>query len=92
MARVGGLLAVALVPAVAGLGGINPGDARFHAGVARALQISAFLAVGGALSSFAFVRKASPIRPVTQPSVSHACQDPCLREPVGTGASRSAAS
>jgi Na+/melibiose symporter-like transporter len=92
VARVGGLLAVAVVPAVAGLGGINPGDAGFHAGVGRALVISAFLAVAGGLSSLAFVRKSAPVHAVIPPSVSHACQDPCLREPVATGGGRSAAS
>jgi EmrB/QacA subfamily drug resistance transporter len=82
VARIGGLLAVALIPAVAGLGGIDPGAAGFHAGVSRALQISAGLAVAGGLVAFAFVRKAAPVRSVPQPSLSHACQDPSLREPA----------
>src|SRR5205085_1280123 len=45
VARVGGLLAVALLPAIAGLGGVDPGAPGFHAGVARALRIAAGLAV-----------------------------------------------
>jgi MFS family permease len=88
VARVGSLLAVALLPAVSGLGGVDPADPRFHPGVARALVISAILAVAGGLSAFAFVRKAAAVRAVPQPSVLHACQDPCLREAAAPGGGR----
>jgi EmrB/QacA subfamily drug resistance transporter len=80
IARVGGLLAVAILPAVAGLGGLAPDAPGFAAGVARALRISAALAVVGGLVSLALVRKAAAVRPTTQPDLSHACQDPCVRE------------
>ena len=80
VARVGGLLAVALLPAVAGLGGVDPGGPGFHAGVARALRIAAGLAVAGGFTAFALVRRSTPVRVVFQPNLSHACNDPCLRE------------
>jgi MFS family permease len=85
VARVGGLLAVAVVPLAAGLGGVNPGDPGFDSGVARALRISAALAGAGALVSFALVRRAAPVRAVPHPDLTHACQDPCLREPALPG-------
>ncbi|MDQ4096942.1 MAG: MFS transporter, partial [Actinomycetota bacterium] len=88
VARVGGLLAVALLPAVAGLGGIDPADPRFHPGVALALRISAALAVAGGVCALVFVSKAVRVRAVPQPSVLHACQDPCLREPAAPGDGR----
>lgn len=80
VARGGGLLAVALLPAIAGLGGVDPSAPGFHAGVARALRIAAGLAAAGGVAAFALVREAAAVRSVTQPSLSHACQDPCLRD------------
>lgn len=81
VARVGGLLAVALLPAIAGLGGVDPSAPGFHAGVARALRIAAGLAVMGGIASFALVRDTARVRMriTPQPSLSHACNDPCLR-------------
>jgi EmrB/QacA subfamily drug resistance transporter len=86
VARLGGLLAVAVVPLAAGLGGVDPASVEFEEGVAKALRISAALAVAGGLVAFALVRERAAVRSVPQPSVSHACNDPCLREPAVTGA------
>lgn len=80
VARVGGLLAVALLPAIAGLGGVDPSDPGFHAGVARALRIAAGLSVAGGLAAYALIRRSTPIRVVAQPDLSHPCLDPCLRD------------
>jgi Na+/melibiose symporter-like transporter len=82
VARVGGLLAVALLPAVAGLGGVDPSSPGFHAGVARALRMAAGLCVAGGLAAFALVRDTKRVRMriAPQASLSHACQDPCLRQ------------
>lgn len=77
VARVGGLLAVAILP---GLAGVEAGPG-FHEGVVTALRISAGLAAVGGLASLVLVgRAAVPLRAVPQPDVGHACHDPCLRE------------
>ena len=79
VARVAGLLSVALLPLAAGLSGVDPGAAGFGAGVQTALRISAGVcAVGGAVA-FVSVRRAADVRPVVQPGMSHACADPVLR-------------
>ncbi|MGH9276742.1 MAG: MFS transporter [Acidimicrobiales bacterium] len=80
VARVGSLLSVAVLPAVAGLGGVAPSSPAFHDGVVQALRLSALLAVAGGLTSFALVRKSTPVRVVAQPDLGSACHDPCLRE------------
>ena len=89
VARVGGLLAVAVIPLLAGLGGDAPGAPAFQDGLPRALQISAALAAAGGLVSLLLVSRAVPVRPVPQPDLSHTCQDPCLRAPAGVGGRRS---
>ena len=82
VARLGGLLAVAVLPLAGGLGGEATGAADLDKGVAGALRLAAVLAVLGAVASFALVRRAVPVRAVPQPSLSHACHDPCLRQPA----------
>ena len=83
VARVGGLLAVAVLP---GLAGVTAGPG-FHDGVVTALRISAGLAAAGGLCSLLLVgRAAVPMRSVPQPDVSHACHDPCLREQSSSAA------
>jgi EmrB/QacA subfamily drug resistance transporter len=79
VARVAGLLAVAVLPGLAGLDTASAGT-EFTDGVGRALYISAILAVVGALISWVTIRKATPVRTPTQP-LTVACQDPCVREP-----------
>ncbi len=80
VARVGTLLSVAVLPLAAGLGGLAPGDPRYRDGVSQALLLSAGLCVAGGLVAFVTVRRSSPVTAVTQPGISHACADPCLRE------------
>ncbi|HEX2041714.1 MAG TPA: DHA2 family efflux MFS transporter permease subunit [Acidimicrobiales bacterium] len=80
VARVGQLLSVAVLPLAAGLGGLAPSDPRYRDGVSRALLLSAGLCVVGAAVAWATVRRATPVVAVTQPSVTHACNDPCVRE------------
>jgi MFS family permease len=79
VARVAGLLAVAVLPGLAGLDTASAGT-EFTGGVGRALYISAVLAVVGALISWVTIRKATPVRTPAQP-LTVACQDPCVREP-----------
>jgi EmrB/QacA subfamily drug resistance transporter len=81
VARVAGLLAVAVLPALAGLETASVG-VEFTDGVARALYISAALAVLGAINSWVTIRKAARVQTPTQP-LAVSCQDPCVREPEG---------
>jgi hypothetical protein len=78
VARVAGLLAVAVLPGLAGLDTASTG-ADFTDGVGRALYIAAGLAVAGALISWVTIRKAAPVQTPAQP-LNVACQDPCIRE------------
>jgi EmrB/QacA subfamily drug resistance transporter len=79
VARVAALLAVAVLPALAGLETASTGRA-FTDGVGRALYISAALAVAGALISWLTIRNAARVRTMPQPAVTHGCLDPCIRE------------
>jgi EmrB/QacA subfamily drug resistance transporter len=81
VARVAGLLAVAVLPALAGLETASAG-VEFTDGVARALYISAALAVLGAINSWITIRKAARVQTPRQP-LAVSCQDPCVREPQG---------
>ena len=84
VARVGQLLSVAVLPLVTGLGGLAPGDPAYRDGFSRALLLSAALCLAGAAVAWATVRRAAPVAAVTQPSVSHACNDPCVGERAGS--------
>ena len=81
VARVAGLLAVAVLPALAGLETASAG-VQFTDGVSRALYISAALAVVGAINSWITIRSAAPVETPAQP-MAVSCQDPCVREPQG---------
>jgi hypothetical protein len=79
VARVAGLLSVALLPLVAGLRGAQEGTPAFAAGVSAALRISAAVCALGGLVAFLSVRRSTPTHPVTQPSMTHACTDLAVR-------------
>jgi EmrB/QacA subfamily drug resistance transporter len=81
VARVAGLLAVAVLPALAGLETASAG-VQFTDGVSRALYISAALAVLGAINSWITIRSAARVETPTQP-LAVSCQDPCVRERQG---------
>jgi hypothetical protein len=80
IARVAGLLSVAVLPALAGLETASTGTA-FTDGVGRALYISAALAVVGSIISWVTIRKAVRVQTPVQP-LAVSCQDPCVREPA----------
>ncbi|MDN5858211.1 MAG: MFS transporter [Pseudonocardia sp.] len=64
VARAAGLLAVAVIPGLAGITGADYGDAdAFHAGFGVAVVISAVLLVLGALVAFLFVRRRREVAP-----------------------------
>jgi hypothetical protein len=80
VSRLAGLLAVAVLPALAGIA-IDDSLARALAdGYATALRLSAVLCAAGGLIALAMVRRATPTRPVVHPSPLSACGDPCLAE------------
>jgi EmrB/QacA subfamily drug resistance transporter len=78
VARVAGLLSVALLPALVGLdlsGGGGLGDA-----FGDAMRVAAgFAAVGGAVA-FLTVRTSAEHPPVTQATILQPCHDPCVAE------------
>lgn len=78
VARVAGLLSVALLPLAAGLSGVEPGGPGFADGVRAALRISAVVCAAGGLVAFLSVRRAAPVRPVVQPGMSQACSAPAV--------------
>jgi EmrB/QacA subfamily drug resistance transporter len=78
VARVAGLLSVALLPLAAGLSGVDPGTAAFAGGVRAALRISAGVCVAGGAVAWASVRRAAPVRAVVHPGMSQACADPVV--------------
>jgi EmrB/QacA subfamily drug resistance transporter len=78
VARVAGLLSVALLPLAAGLSGVDPGTAAFAGGVRVALRISAGVCVAGGAVAWASVRRAAPVRAVVHPGMSQACADPVV--------------
>jgi EmrB/QacA subfamily drug resistance transporter len=79
VARVAGLLSVALLPLASGLRGVDPGDPAFAAGVHTALRISALVCAVGGLVAYLSVRRAVAVHPVLQPSMTQACNDHALQ-------------
>jgi EmrB/QacA subfamily drug resistance transporter len=86
VARVAGLLAVAVLPAVAGIHA-DPGE-PLGPGFARSMLICAVLcAVGGVVAALT-VRTATAVRHHVVPGINQACQDPDTRESEAPGARR----
>jgi EmrB/QacA subfamily drug resistance transporter len=79
VARIAGLLSVAVLPALAGLETSSTG-AEFTDGVGKALYISAALAIVGAVISWVTIKSAARVQTPAQP-LAVTCQDPCIREP-----------
>lgn len=77
VARIAGLLAVAVLPAAAGLATAST-PAAFQAGYTRALTLSAVLCAAGGLIALATIRDTAAVRPVPHVHPSHACGDPAL--------------
>ncbi len=79
VARIGGLLAVAVLPALAGIAGAG-GVLDLRAGFDTAMFICAGLAVVGAALAFLTIRRTTAVASVTQVATTVSCGDPCLRE------------
>ncbi|MEP6659788.1 MAG: DHA2 family efflux MFS transporter permease subunit, partial [Acidimicrobiales bacterium] len=78
VARLAGLLAVAALPALAGISTGESMAIGLNEGFARALRISAAVTAAGGVIAALVVRATSKVRPAPQPSVYSACQDPAL--------------
>ncbi|SDP94039.1 drug resistance transporter, EmrB/QacA subfamily [Actinopolyspora xinjiangensis] len=76
VSRVAGLLAVAVLPPLAGLSGTATGQ-PLGQGYGNAMLISAGLCVVGAALAALTIERAEHVRTVPLPAVNHACQDPC---------------
>ena len=84
VARTAGMLAVAALPALAGITAASGLAAGLDDGYGLALQIAAgFTAVGGLISAL-LVRDAVSVRPIVHPSPVFACHDPALATPDAT--------
>jgi hypothetical protein len=84
VARVAGLLAVAVLPAAVGLdiaGGPDDITQGFH----RAMLVGAALCVAGGAVAFATIRDGATVTASPQASLDQPCHDPCLA-PAGAGA------
>jgi len=79
VSRIAGLLAIAVLPAAAGLAGAG-GRLDLVSGFARAMEISAVLAVTGGVLAFVTIRRAKPVREMVHAVVTPPCGDPCLGE------------
>jgi EmrB/QacA subfamily drug resistance transporter len=78
VARLGGLIAVAVLPSLARITTSSP--QTLSAGFATAMRISAVLCAGGGVLAYATVRSGADVRVVPHPSVLHACHDPCMTQ------------
>ena len=78
VARLAGLLAVAVLPGLAGIGAEGSIAAGLDAGFATALHISTAVAALGGVAAALLVREAVQVRPLVHPGTTHACHDPCV--------------
>ena len=80
VARVAGLLAVAVLPGAVGLDVADLSPTGLSDGYDDAMVASAVLCVLGAVVAFATVRTAAVVTPMAQADVAHPCHDPCVAE------------
>jgi len=78
IARIGSLLAVAVLPAAAGLTDAR-GDLHLTDGFGRAMVLTAGLAVLGGIVAFLTVRDAADVDTVTHGTTAAPCLDPCVK-------------
>jgi EmrB/QacA subfamily drug resistance transporter len=80
VSRLAGLLAVAVLPTVAGVALEPGGTGGAIPGYRTAMVIAAVLCLVGAAIAAATIRRTAPTVVTTQASVHQPCGDPCLRE------------
>lgn len=81
IARLAGLLAVAVLPVAAGMRA-GPGQPLGH-GFAVAMLIAAGLCVMGGFAAAATIRSGADVAHQVLPGVNHACQEACTRHAAG---------
>lgn len=82
ISRISGLIAVAVLPAVAGIEA-GPGE-PLGPGYVRAMLIAAAICAAGGVIALATIRTATQVRHQVVPGVQHACQHPCTRQHAET--------
>jgi EmrB/QacA subfamily drug resistance transporter len=75
VARLAGLVGIAVIPAAAGITGGEDLARSLDPGYAAGLRISAAVCAAGGAISWLLVREATPVRPMTHPDPLHACHD-----------------
>ena len=80
VARLAGLLAVAVLPGVAGIDAAAD-SAEFTDGYRTAMRIAAVVCLVGAGIAALTIRTGRAVAPTAMADVSHPCQHPCVREP-----------
>ena len=75
VSRLAGLLAVAVLPVVAGLAGTGDG-APLGPGFATALHISAVMCAAGGVIAALTIDRGDRVETPPLPGLNHACQDP----------------
>lgn len=83
VARLAGLIGVAVIPAVAGIDLTTPAG-RGIAGYATALRVGAVLGVVASVLAAATIRRAERVDPTVQASVLQPCHDPSRLATAGT--------
>ncbi|MDQ3944001.1 MAG: MFS transporter [Actinomycetota bacterium] len=78
VARLAGLLSVAVLPAATAIAPEDP--ATIAAGFPAAMVICATACAAGGVIAFLTIRTAVPVEPVTQATLQQPCQHPCLAE------------
>jgi EmrB/QacA subfamily drug resistance transporter len=79
VARIAGLLAVAVLPAIAGISSSKAG-LDLSTGFDNAMFIAGGLCVAGGVISWMTIRTVKPVQTVPRGDISAPCQDPCLLE------------
>jgi EmrB/QacA subfamily drug resistance transporter len=79
VARVAGLLAVAVIPAAAGITSLSEGGSLADS-FSTGMVICGGLAALGGVVAFATIRNAAPVATLTRPTALDPCGDPCLKQ------------
>jgi EmrB/QacA subfamily drug resistance transporter len=79
VARLAGLLAIAVIPAAAGLSGVG-GKLDLANGFDDAMHLAAGLTVVGAAIAWLTIRTVTPVKAIVRGSYQNPCEDPCLKE------------
>jgi MFS family permease len=79
VARIGGLIAIAVVPSLAGIA-VGGTGVDLDSGFATAMMIAGALAVAGGVIAWLTIRRAAPVRNVARGDVSIPCEPPeCVK-------------